>query len=300
MQSITASDAWRGAAILNIQAAAKPKLLQIQAATSGAIDQTTPAGPGDPSVQTPPKAPSPVDSLMADWGKSGTPNDLNGDGTVDVKDLLALLARLGSDTVSDPSAESGGAIETPAQGPSVDSILADWGQTESPSDLDGDGTVNVKDLLAMLTRVSQGGDQQDQQPQVPDATFIQKLLASWGQESAAFDINGDGTVGVQDLLAALAGATGDTQDSAPDQPSIQDLLAAWGRTDSTSDLNQDGTVNVQDLLKALAEIGQDRQPPPTGGQVRMRHHHAAAAHAESALWQRIGESDPGANLSVVG
>jgi hypothetical protein len=48
------------------------------------------------------------------------------------------------------------------------------------------------------------------------------------------DVNGDGTVNVQDFLG---------------------LLADWGGTGGPADVNKDGTVNVEDFLQMLAEWG---------------------------------------------
>ncbi len=48
------------------------------------------------------------------------------------------------------------------------------------------------------------------------------------------DVNGDGTVNVQDFLG---------------------LLADWGATGGPADVNGDGTVNVEDFLQMLAEWG---------------------------------------------
>ncbi|MHC4142527.1 MAG: dockerin type I domain-containing protein, partial [Planctomycetota bacterium] len=48
------------------------------------------------------------------------------------------------------------------------------------------------------------------------------------------DVNGDGTVNVQDFL---------------------ELIADWGGTGGPADINKDGTVNVEDFLQMLAEWG---------------------------------------------
>ena len=57
-------------------------------------------------------------AYVFDLACGGCPEDINGDGTVNVLDLLAVLAA--------------------------------WGQSGVPEDINGDGTVNVFDLLEVL------------------------------------------------------------------------------------------------------------------------------------------------------
>jgi hypothetical protein len=52
------------------------------------------------------------------------PADINGDGVVDVQDLLI--------------------------------VLADWGGTSGPADINGDGVVDVQDLLLLLAAWTSG------------------------------------------------------------------------------------------------------------------------------------------------
>ena len=54
------------------------------------------------------------------------------------------------------------------------------------------------------------------------------------QDPCPADVNGDGTVNVQDFL---------------------ELLAAWGATGGPADVNEDGIVNVADFLQMLGEWG---------------------------------------------
>jgi Ca2+-binding EF-hand superfamily protein len=62
-----------------------------------------------------------------------------------------------------------------------------------------------------------------------------RSFTSWGYASACpEDVNGDGFVDVEDLLA---------------------VLAAWGQTGVPADVNTDGVVDVADLLLILAAWG---------------------------------------------
>ena len=80
-------------------------------------------------------------------------------------------------------------------------------QTCCVGDIDGDGTVGVIDLLA--------------------------IIGAWGGPCVG-DINGDGTVDVIDLLA---------------------IIGAWGNTGGPEDLDEDGIVAVGDLLIVISNLG---------------------------------------------
>jgi len=251
-----------------------------------------------------------LEQLQADWGKADSPWDLNGDGTVDIRDVLRLLAKISGGTRD--------AVEVPEQvGPNVtpvpqdvteaghegaegktpiEQLLADWGKSDSAWDLNGDGTVNIRDFLQLLAQAVGGADEpppitthlQEKAETITESlgdadeppdpkTPIEQLLADWGKTDSAWDLNGDGTVNIQDFLQLLAqnggGADeappiaphlqdkaeaipeslGDTGEPAPKTP-IEQLLADWGKNDSRWDVNGDGTVNIRDFLQMLSKM----------------------------------------------
>ena len=126
---------------------------------------------------------NPVDALLADWGQSDSPYDLDGNGIVGINDLLMLLASLSEEPqkLPHPGDVAGSArlvdralAESPQTDPShpnpeptnkLDALLEDWGKKDSPYDLDGNGIVGVNDLLLLLAQLSGGGPQQP--PQEP-------------------------------------------------------------------------------------------------------------------------------------
>ena len=113
-----------------------------------------------------------VEGLLAAWGTNDDRYDLNADGTVNVRDLLSLLAELSDTTKADETTNLTGA---PPTGP------------EAFTDLDG------------------------QTPPLPpeeDPLTIEGLREAWGTDNARYDLNLDGTVNVQDLLALLAQLSG--------------------------------------------------------------------------------------------
>ncbi len=207
----------------------------------------------------------------------------------------------------------------------LDALLADWGKKDSPYDLDGNGIVGVNDLLMMLAKMSGGGSQQPQephgdvadpgpsvtvadQPRMSDPLYpnptptddLNALLADWGKKDSPYDLDGNGIVGVNDLLLMLAKMSGGgsqqpqephgdvadpTQPSVTvaDQPRMSDplypnptstddlddldaLLADWGKKDSPYDLDGNGIVGVNDLLLMLASLteGPQKPEPPHG------------------------------------
>lgn len=99
-------------------------------------------------------------------------DDCNGNGTVDTCDILAGNAfDCNANFVLDVCDIANGTSEDANENGIPD-------ECECPGDLNGDGTVNVADLLV--------------------------LLADWGQNGGPADINGDGVVNTEDLLLLLA------------------------------------------------------------------------------------------------
>ncbi len=90
---------------------------------------------------------------------------------------------------------------------------------------------------------------------------LKALLADWGKKDSPWDLNGDGTVGIQDMLQLLAGMSL-PKDDPPEPDPLKALLADWGKKDSPYDLNGDGTVGIQDLLQLLAGMSLPKNDPP--------------------------------------
>jgi hypothetical protein len=200
-----------------------------------------------------------VERLKADWGKADSPWDLNGDGTVNVRDFLKLLAKMAggaNDALPPPTQPEAEAPPNPVDdgdeqtgtGTWADQLRADWGKTDSLWDLNGDGTVNVRDFLKMLARISGGED-----APTPPPTEVRPSA------EAIPDHTDNDTV-------------------PPERGTwVDQLLADWGGTNSLWDLNGDSIVNVRDFLKVLAMMGQDvqqhdaaqeRDPPRVGHEMR--------------------------------
>jgi Ca2+-binding EF-hand superfamily protein len=267
-----------------------------------------------------PGSQSMLEQLKADWGKADSPWDLNADGTVDIRDVLRLLAKIGggaNDAVEVPQQIGPEVNPVPldvaeptdegADGKSpIEQLLADWGKSDSEWDLNGDGTVNIRDFLELLSRMGGTDDTQtvpthiaDKAESVPESfvnsdepadnrTPIEQLLADWGKAESQWDLNGDGTVNVRDflkLLAKIGGGVHDAQtppvpgpspepqaidtdkvsETPESQSPIQQLLADWGKSDSRWDVNGDGTVNIRDFLQMLNKMAREsraeHEPP---------------------------------------
>ncbi|MHC4216822.1 MAG: hypothetical protein ACYSU7_00040 [Planctomycetota bacterium] len=186
---------------------------------------------------------SPIQQLLADWGKADSPWDLNEDGTVDVRDFLQLLGQLYSDGSEGPpnpgelglNAESvnenpGDGAAQPENKTPIQQLLDDWGKSDSRWDLNKDGTVNIRDFLQLLGRLGSGPHGPQTVPGEPRPHA----------EPVAMDLD-------------------NVEQPRPQSP-IQQLLADWGKSDSRWDLNGDGTVNIRDFLSMLAKMSHGREP----------------------------------------
>lgn len=107
------------------------------------------------------------------------------------------------------------------------------------------------------------------------ARDLQHLMADWGVSGSVYDLNGDGTVNVTDMLQMISGIGGPGRPWEPKSPSdpaklpmnantLAHIQVDWGQTDSRYDINGDGIVNVSDLLHVLSNWDDADGAPPTG------------------------------------
>ena len=242
--------------------------------------------------------PDPLKALLADWGKTDSPHDLNGDGTVGIQDMLQLLKQMSDEHYQPPDPEP-----NPLQ-----PLLDDWGKTDSPHDLNGDGTVGIQDMLQRLAQMTDGRAPDDPPDINPDKAALQALLDDWGKTGSAHDLNGDGTVGIQDMLQLLTEMT-ETVDDPPDkddtnnqQTRLARLIADWDKTDSQFDLDGSGKVGIRDMLMLLARM---TSPQPQAVRAepedRLRPHQArgfahyqrtSEMHLANSLMDEMSEMEP--------
>jgi len=237
--------------------------------------------------------PDRLKALLADWGKTDSPHDLNGDGIVGIQDMLQLFKQMAEEHYQPPEPPN------PLQ-----PLLDDWGKTDSPHDLNGDGIVGIQDLLQLLGQMTNGTPDD---PTNPDKAALQALLDDWGKTGSVHDLNGDGTVGIQDMLQLLKGMT-ETADDPPDnnqQTRLDRLIADWGKKDSPYDLDGNGKVGIRDMLMLLARMTSQRpeaaqavQPEP---ETRMMAHQArgfahyartSAMHLANSLMDDMSDMEP--------
>jgi len=132
--------------------------------------------------------------------------DLDGNGTIDLDDLDAMLNHIaqGQQAASTPQSQF-----TQAD---IDLLLAAFGAQvgdeayDEALDLNGDGIIGLDDLDMMLANFTnpQNG------PESPAGSAIDQLMAAFGLNKgddgfvAELDLNGDGTIDLNDLDALLS------------------------------------------------------------------------------------------------
>ncbi|MBT8485608.1 MAG: hypothetical protein KJO43_08505 [Phycisphaerae bacterium] len=197
--------------------------------------------PPPPTEEIAINVPLTVEGLREAWGTADTNYDLDGDGVVDMKDLLMLLSKLQQpasepDTTSpnppglEPNDDVTPAGEDTNEALSVKGLRAAWGSDDTRYDLDGDGVVGMRDLMQLLSQL-RATPTDPANPVVPGTPTVD-----------------DGT-GVNPNDTAIA--------SEPtDEPlSLKGLQAAFGTDDASYDFDNDGTVTMRDLLHMLSRLG---------------------------------------------
>lgn len=158
----------------------------------------------------------------------------------------------------------------------VDMLLKLFGTLEGDGnymarfDVDNSGTIDLDDLNAMLTNMSQSlpaKQTAEEQPAQYTQEDIDLLTAAFGAQvgdenySEALDIDGDGIIGLDDLnlmLTSLTQSTPPTESAS--QSMIDQLIAAFGTSQGADDfiaeldLNADGTLNLDDLNEMLTSL----------------------------------------------
>ena len=247
--SLTASDSLKNADA--VEEVAPPELEQPPANQSGAV-----TGSEEEAQTTNPHIPLTLEGLLNAWGEENSQYDLTGDGRVDLDDLLTFLA-------NDQGADVGNHPAPPTE-------VSDIGIRSSKEP--DSSTTGLESAPAGPSEALHASDEEMQTTITHDPLTLDGLLKAWGEENSQYDLNGDGTVDLNDLLTFLAndqGAdVGNHPASPPDEPitaerkmTLQGLLDAWGADDSFYDLNKDGTVNLDDLLSMLANMRESGETP---------------------------------------
>lgn len=158
----------------------------------------------------------------------------------------------------------------------IDMLLKVFGTSEGDDDymahldLDNSGTIDLDDLNAMLTSMSQSLQPEQPAEEAP-AQYTQEdidlLTAAFGAQvgdenySEALDLDGDGIIGLDDLNLMLTNLTQSPPPTEnPHQSTIDQLIAAFGTSQGDDgfiaelDMNNDGTLNLDDLNELLTAL----------------------------------------------
>ena len=215
-----------------------------------------------------------VAGLLEVWGKNDTQYDLNTDGVVDMADLVSLLSLLREKPTADiePGPRSGTDAATSVR----------TAATQDPPPVVDDATSLVASNDASLTIHTIGAPPPDAPPptnvrdEADPLPTVAELLKAWGTDKARFDLNGDGTVNMADLVQLLSELsrvdddgqviTTNVRDIARDlafegRLTLNHLLQAWGTENGRFDLDRDGTVNMGDILQFLTRGRQEVGAP---------------------------------------
>jgi len=202
---------------------------------------------------------------LAQQGQQGSA-DCNGDGLVTEIDLNMIEARLGSNTTSALPGDLNGdrLVDTADQ----ELLEATLGAAWDRADFDGSGTVGTADLINLLgmigdstAQVLLGDVNGDGWVNGTDLSATAYLMS--GQDPVA-DIDGNGIVGVSDILEIQQGFFAVYADNLPGdvdgncvvgEEDVALIEATMGTDWALGDVTGDGTVGTSDLISTLGNFG---------------------------------------------
>lgn len=186
-----------------VEAAERPPVDTIGGFTQQKLDAIAASQSNEKAEAAPAQGRFTIDDLTATldaYGSSeGDENfdatrDLDGNGTVDIEDLLSVLRNFdSSQRLTDPSGYTGDDLNEVLE--RFGSARGDEGYDEK-FDVDSDGVIGIEDMLKVLRGFEQASD-------------FDRLVNAYGSSSrdsgylAEFDYDEDGTIGIEDLLHFL-------------------------------------------------------------------------------------------------
>ena len=144
-------------------------------------------------------------ALLARFGRPGSAADVNLDGTVDETDLALLKANFAATSGQDLAGDIDGDWQVGRR--DLDILLALWGTAHPIADLNGDESVDIRDLLILLRAWDDiasdklAGDLDGNWiVDMVDHNLLLAFFDSEGPKASRADLDGDGDVDVSDLL----------------------------------------------------------------------------------------------------
>ncbi len=196
-----------------------------------------------------------LSDLLVSYGKCrNCIEDINGDSVVGDADLEALLDNWGACQTEPRLGAQRERLDLGAESEDAD-LFGDQqepGETDCPSDLDGDGSVDATDLGIMLTRFGECkicvGDL-DGDHAITERD-IRRLMADWGDCDET-----EPELGVRHAGATTSAHEPELSDGRDDDPRERD---DGPEVTCEGDINGDGFVDSTDLGSVLASFGKCR------------------------------------------
>jgi hypothetical protein len=217
--------------------------------------------------------PDDMQGLLEHWGQANSRYDLNADGTVDVDDLIAMIANWQA---------------APDNPPSTDPVMPSGDSTPvlSPAKIEpatGERTPSV-DVVATSSPDSPVADTASEpitEP-APAPDPLDKLVGAWGQPATEYDFDGNGVIDADDLIHMILNW------GSPTPPAATAASAAVPPTNIATDAltTEAASIDKPARHRTADDVAADRADKPRLHD-RDRHGRALSPHALAKVTESL-------------